>query len=97
MGIKPQSIPYTSSDLILLQNDHRYVPVDPSFVTFDSFTFESTLPVQYDGPILDLAGKMVMTMLRYLRSLFFVWHALKHLQFPVDISIPSFHHFQSRN
>src|SRR5262249_49607809 len=54
-------MPYTTSDRTLrLEDGHYYVPIDPSFATFDSFTFESTLPADYDGPILSLRDKSVI-------------------------------------
>ena len=47
--------PYSTTNRRLQLEDHRYyVPVDPNFATFDSFTFETTLPANYNDPIIDL-------------------------------------------
>jgi hypothetical protein len=70
-------VPYIMSNRSqTLRNNHYYVPIDPGSATFDSFTFESSLPERYDGPILKLnrEGKYVTTEVDVASMFFFSFH-----------------------
>ena len=53
-------VPFTQNDCALVIKPlHYYVPVDPSHPTYDSFTFELTPSISYEGPILNPKDKEV--------------------------------------